>query len=94
MDGRFDGALLCAHQAVSEAREEMKAVVANAQLFAAQHPTSVMIAHNAQRRQAQENELAIYLMIFHTELTRQRRRTLIQRHSMPLQHLWIFLKDG
>ena len=64
VDGRFDGALLCAHQAVSEAREEMKAVVANAQLFAAQHPTSVMIAHNTQRRQAQENELAIYLADF------------------------------
>ena len=61
VDGRFDGALLCAHQAVSEAREEMKAVVANALLFAAQHPTSAMIAHNAQRHQAQENELAIYL---------------------------------
>ena len=60
-EGRFDGALLCAHQAASEAREEMKAVVANAQLFAAQHPTSVMIAHIAQRRKAQENELAIYL---------------------------------
>ena len=60
-DGKFDGALLCAHQAVSEALEEMEAVVESAQLFASHHPDSAMIAHIAKRRKAQESELVIYL---------------------------------
>ena len=63
-DGNFDGALLCAHQAVSEALEEMTAVVESAQLFASHHPDSAMIAHIAKRREAQESELVIYLAYF------------------------------
>ena len=59
--GRPDRALLCAHQAISEAREEMKAIVTNAQLFASQHPNSAMMAHIAARRKVQESELSIYL---------------------------------
>jgi hypothetical protein len=56
-DGKFDGALLYAHQTVSEAREKMKAVVAEVQLFASYHPDSAMIAHIAKRRTAaQESE--------------------------------------
>ena len=60
-EGRPDRALLCAHQAISEAREEMKAIVTNAQLFASQHPNSAMMAHIATRRKVQESELSIYL---------------------------------
>ena len=60
-EGRPDCALLCAHQAISEAREEMKAIVANAQLFASQHSNSAMMAHISARRKIQEAELGIYL---------------------------------
>jgi hypothetical protein len=60
-EGRSDCALLCAHQAISEAREEMKAIVANAQLFASQHSSSAMMAHISARRKVQEAELSVYL---------------------------------
>jgi hypothetical protein len=60
-EGRPDCALLCAHQAISEAREEMKAIVTNAQLFASQHPNSAMMAHISARRKIHKSELSIYL---------------------------------
>ena len=58
---QLDRALLIAHKALSEARDEMAAIVANSRLFASQHPNSVFLEHVATQRVAQAAELKTYL---------------------------------
>jgi hypothetical protein len=59
--GRHDIALLVAMQATAEAAEQMKCILVNAQLRAAEHSSSAMLAYIATRRQAQSDELRVFL---------------------------------
>jgi hypothetical protein len=67
--GSHDRALLVAQLALAEATEQMKAVLANAQLHAAAYPTSKMLVYVAERRLAQSTELKTYLADINTRVT-------------------------
>jgi hypothetical protein len=67
--GAHDRALLIASQAVAEATEQMKAVLANAQLRAATYPSSLMMVHIAAQRATQADELRIFLADIGTRIT-------------------------
>ena len=67
--GAHDRALLVASQAVAEATEQMKMVLANAQLRATTYPTSAMMVHIAKQRAMQADELRIFLADINTRIT-------------------------
>ena len=67
--GAHDRALLVAQLALAEATEQMKAVLANAQLRASSYPTSKMLVHIAERRSAQSTELKTFLADINTRIT-------------------------
>ena len=79
---QLDRALLIAHKASSEARDEMAAIVANARLFASQHPNSAFLEHVAIRRVAQAAELKTYL----GELTQRITDAASKSSSTEAQH--------
>ena len=68
-------ALLIANQAVAEARVEMMAIVANAQLNHSLYPSSALLAHIATRRKAQTAELKVFLGDLHHHITDAAGRT-------------------
>jgi hypothetical protein len=67
--GRQDIALLVAMQATAEAAEQMKCILVNAQLRAAEHSSSAMLAYIAIRRQAQSDELCVFLVEVNNRIT-------------------------
>jgi hypothetical protein len=79
---QLDRALLIAHKASSEARDEMAAIVANSRLFASQHPNSAFLEHVAIRRVAQASELKTYL----NELTQRITDAASRSSSAEAQH--------
>ena len=67
--GNHSGALVHAMQLMGEASEQMKAIVANAQLRAATHSDSAMLKHIAGRRALQSEELRIFLQEVNERIT-------------------------
>jgi hypothetical protein len=67
--GAHNRALLVASQAVAEATEQMKAVLANAQLRAATYPSSLIMVHIAAQRATQADELRIFLADISARIT-------------------------
>ncbi len=61
IDSRHDIAILLAIQATAEATEQMKCILVDAQLRAAEHSSSAMLVYIATRRQAQSDELRVFL---------------------------------
>jgi uncharacterized membrane protein YgcG len=68
-DSRHDIAILLAMQATAEATEQMKCVLVNAQLRAAEHRSSEMLAYIATRRLAQSDELRVFLAEINNRIT-------------------------
>jgi hypothetical protein len=60
-DSRHDVAILLAMQATAEAAEQMKCILVNAQLRASEHSSSARLVYIATRRQAQSDELRVFL---------------------------------
>jgi hypothetical protein len=60
-DNRLDRALLTASLALSEAREEMNTVAANAALAAANHPSSELLQYISKQRTDQVSRLHVFL---------------------------------
>jgi hypothetical protein len=67
--GTHDRALHVASQAVAEATEQMKGVLANAQLRATTYPSLPMMVHIAKQGAAQAGELRIFLAHINTRIT-------------------------
>jgi hypothetical protein len=78
-DSRHDIAILLAMQATAEATEQMKCVLVNAQLRAAEHSSSAMLVYIATRRLAQSNELRVFLAEINNRSTDASRA----RHAVP-----------
>jgi hypothetical protein len=66
---RHDLAILLAMQATAEATEQMKCILVNAQLRATEHSSSAMLAYIATRRQAQSDELRVFLAEANNRIT-------------------------
>jgi hypothetical protein len=62
-------ALLYAMQVVGEAKEQMQCILANAQLRTTSYPSSAMLSHIAQRREAQSLELHVFLTEISNRIT-------------------------
>ncbi len=75
-----DIAILLAVQATAEATEQMKCVLVNAQLRAAEHRSSEMLAYIATRRLAQSDELRVFLAEINNRITDASRA----RHAVPV----------
>jgi len=67
--GDHSAALVHAMQIMSEASEQMKVILANAQLRAALHSESAMLVHIASRRTLQSEELRVFLQEVNDRIT-------------------------